>query len=576
VLHRVGNCGARDLTQTLMPFDFYAVVVGSGFGASVVAYRLADAGKKVCVLERGKKYPPGSFPRSPRDVARNFWDPASGLFGMFDLWSFRRFEALVSSGLGGGSLIYANVLIRKDPNWFVDEEPGGCRPWPISYDDLATHYKAVEEMLGAQRYPFDHLPYSQTPKTIAMREAAQKRGLDWYLPKLAVTFGNPHADPVPGVQIVEEPPAMYGLPRDTCRLCGECDVGCNYGSKNTLDFNYLSQSKKRGADIRTLAEVRRFERWEGGYRIDYVDHSADAEAARPTKKRDEQKHVTVTAEKLVLGAGTFGSTYLLLRNRSAFPNISPALGTRFSGNGDILSFLHQARRHVGGKSVPRWLNPGFGPVITSAIRVGDRLDGCGEEGRGFYIEDGGVPQFLNWLVESSGVSGVVPRAVMFGLRRALAHARGDPRSNVSGAVDRLFAGGRRSSTWLPVLAMGRDVPGGRMRLKRGDLDLDWSTQSSSAYFAKVGRTLHEIAEALEAKISDWPLWLFKRVITVHPLGGCPMGCSAQEGVVNDRGQVFGYPGVYVVDGSVMPGPVGPNPSLTIAAFADRAADAMLP
>src|SRR6266498_2016023 len=121
-----------------MPFDFYAVVVGSGFGA------------------------------------------------------------LVSSGLGGGSLIYANVLIRKDPNWFVDEEPGGCRPWPISYDDLATHYKAVEEMLGAQRYPFDHLPYSQTPKTIAMREAAQKRGLDWYLPKLAVTFGNPHADPVPG------------------------------------------------------------------------------------------------------------------------------------------------------------------------------------------------------------------------------------------------------------------------------------------------------------------------------------------------------------------------------------------
>ncbi len=200
-----------------MPFDFYAVVVGSGFGASVVAYRLADAGKKVCVLERGKKYPPGSFPRSPRDVARNFWDPASGLFGMFDLWSFRRFEALVSSGLGGGSLIYANVLIRKDPNWFVDEEPGGCRPWPISYDDLATHYKAVEEMLGAQRYPFDHLPYSQTPKTIAMREAAQKRGLDWYLPKLAVTFGNPHAAPVPGVQIVEEPPAMYGLPRDTCR-----------------------------------------------------------------------------------------------------------------------------------------------------------------------------------------------------------------------------------------------------------------------------------------------------------------------------------------------------------------------
>jgi cholesterol oxidase len=550
-----------------MPFDFDAVIVGSGFGASVVAYRLAKEKKRVCVLERGKKYPPGSFPRSPRDVARNFWDPASGLFGMYDLWSFRRFEALVSSGLGGGSLIYANVLIRKDENWFVDEQPDGCRPWPISRSDLEPHYDAVETMLGATPYPFGVTPYNATPKTIAMLEAAEGRGLKWSLPNLAVTFGNPGAAPVPGVQIVEEPPAMYGLPRDTCRLCGECDVGCNYGSKNTLDFNYLSQAKEHGADIRTLAEVRRFEPWNGGYRIDYVDHFADAEAARPTEKRDEQRHVTVTAEKLVLGAGTFGSTYLLLRNRSAFPSISPALGTRFSGNGDVLSFLHHAATS---------LNPGFGPVITSAIRVGDRLDGCGEEGRGFYIEDGGVPQFFNWLQESSGALHVVPRAVMFGLRRVLAHASGDPRSNVSGAIDRLFAGGRRSSTWLPVLAMGRDVPGGRMRLKRGDLDLDWSAQSSSAYFAKVGRTLHEIAEALEAKISDWPLWLFKRVITVHPLGGCPMGCAPNEGVVDHEGQVFGYSGLYVVDGSVMPGPVGPNPSLTIAAFADRAADAMLP
>jgi cholesterol oxidase len=550
-----------------MPFDFDAVIVGSGFGASVVAYRLAKARKRVCVLERGRKYPPGSFPRSPRDVARNFWDPASGLFGMFDLWSFRRFEALVSSGLGGGSLIYANVLIRKDENWFVDEQPDGCRPWPISRAALEPHYDAVEDMLGAQRYPFDHLPYSQTPKTIAMREAAEKRGLDWCLPNLAVTFRNPGEAPVPGIPIDEPITTLHDLPRDTCRLCGECDIGCNYGSKNTLDFNYLSQALDHDADIRPLAEVRRFERWEGGYRIEYIDHSADAEAARPTGERKQQKPVTVTAEKLVLGAGTFGSTYLLLRNRSAFPDISPALGTRFSGNGDLLTFLHHA---------PTGLNAGFGPVITSAIRVGDRLDGCGEEGRGFYIEDGGVPQFFNWLVESSGALHVVPRAVMFGLRRVLAHASGDPRSNVSGAVDRLFAGGRRSSTWLPVLAMGRDVPDGVMRLKRGNLDLDWSTRSSSAYFAKVQRTLHEIARALDAKLANLPLWLFKRVITVHPLGGCPMGCAPEEGVVDDRGRVFGYPGLYVVDGSVMPGPVGPNPSLTIAAFADRAADAMLP
>jgi cholesterol oxidase len=560
-----------------MAFDFDAVIVGSGFGASVVAYRLARAGRSVCVLERGKKYPPGSFPRSPRDVSRNFWDPAAGLFGMFDLWSFRRFEALVSSGVGGGSLIYANVLIRKDRKWFVDEQPDGCRPWPITYDDLEPHYDEVETMLGAEPYPVDFSPYSDTPKTIAMHQAAEDLHLDWHLPNLAVTFRpNPDEDPIPGVPIDEPVPALHRLPRDTCRLCGECDVGCNYGSKNTLDFNYLSHAKECGAAIRPLAEVRRFEPLDGGgYRIHYIDHRRDAEAERPTKNRKEQKHVTVTAEKLVLGAGTFGSTYLLLRNRSAFPNISPALGTRFSGNGDLLSFLHHAHMQVAGRSVPRRLNAGFGPVITSAIRVGDRLDGCGQEGRGFYIEDGGVPQFFNWLVEASGAVHVIPRAAMFGLRRLLAHAQAEPRSNVSGAVDRLFAGGWKSSTWLPLLAMGRDVPDGTMRLKGGDLDLDWSTESSNAYFARVDHTLHQIAEALHAKLARWPLWLFKRVITVHPLGGCPVGCAPEEGVVDERGQVFGYPDLYVVDGSVMPGPVGPNPSLTIAAFADLAADAML-
>ncbi len=553
---------------------FDAVVVGSGFGASVVAYRLAEAGEQVCVLERGRAYPPGSFPRSPRDVARSVWDPRSGLFGMFDIWSFRRFESVVSSGLGGGSLIYANVLIRKDPQWFVEESPGGYRPWPVSYDDLEPHYKNVEDMLGAQQYPFHLEPYSQTPKTIAMREAAQWLGLEWKLPNLAVTFANRGEAPVIGKPIREESPNLHGRTRDTCRLCGECDAGCNYGSKNTLDYTYLSRAKDHGAEIRTLAEVRRIEPMAGGgYRITYVQHDPDDDRARPITALP---HITVTAKRLVLGAGTFGSTYLLLRNRSAFPKVSAALGTRFSGNGDLLTFFRHARRKADGGSVPRWLNPGFGPVITSAIRVGDRLDGDAESGRGFYIEDGGIPQFVNWLDEARGTPSALLRAATFVVRRLAAHARGVPRSNVSADVEAVIGGGLRSSTWLPVLAQGRDTPDGVMRLKRGDLDLDWTMQSSSAYFTRVEGLLHQIAEVLGAKLTNWPLRLFERVITVHPLGGCPMGVNEAEGVVDDRGEVFGYRGLYVVDGAAMPGPVGPNPSLTIAAFADRAADGMLP
>jgi cholesterol oxidase len=134
-----------------------------------------------------------------------------------------------------------------------------------------------------------------------------------------------------------------------------------------------------------------------------------------------------------------------------------------------------------------------------------------------------------------------------------------------------MGGGVTSATMLPVLCMGRDIPDGIMRLRRGDLDLDWTTSSSATFFARVEDTLAKIARVLGASLANTPLWLFKRVITVHPLGGVPMAASPDRGVVNGWGEAFAYPGLFVVDGSVMPGPVGPNPSLTIAAFAERAA-----
>src|SRR5690242_14799485 len=129
----------------MTPGHWDAVVVGSGFGGSTVAYRLAEAGLSVCLLERGKAYPPGSFPRSPLGIRRNFWDPSAGDYGMFNVWSFRGIEGLVSSGLGGGSLIYANVLLRKDPKWFIRQDHGGAYEyWPVTYDDLVPHYEHVE------------------------------------------------------------------------------------------------------------------------------------------------------------------------------------------------------------------------------------------------------------------------------------------------------------------------------------------------------------------------------------------------------------------------------------------------
>jgi cholesterol oxidase len=545
---------------------FDAVVVGSGFGASVAACRLAQAGREVLVLERGRSYPPGSFPRSPRLLAQNLWDPGNRLYGMFDVWSFRGIEALVSSGLGGGSLIYANVLIRKDPAWFVDDIPGQpAQPWPVTYRDLEPHYEAAETMLGAQRYPFDVAPYSSTAKTEAMRYAASQLGLDWQLPNLAVTFANPGRPPVPSEPIAEAHPNLHGRSRHTCRLCGECDIGCNDGAKNTLDYNYLSRAVDAGAVIRTLSQVHDIEPGEGGFLVTYIRRDPEGAPGAVGERH------TVFAERLIVGAGTFGSTHLLLRNRSAFPHLSQTLGSRFSGNGDLLTFLLHSRRQVEGTPVPRPLNPEFGPVITSAIRMPDTLDGKGDVGRGFYIEDGGNPQFLDWVAQTTGAPLVAARLARFLGRRAWAHVTGRPRSGISGDVASLMGGGVTSATMLPVLCMGRDLPDGTMRLRRGDLDLDWTTASSATFFARVEDTLARISEVLGASLANTPLWLFKRVITVHPLGGVPMGASPARGVVNGWGEAFAYPGLHVVDGSVMPGPVGPNPSLTIAAFAERVA-----
>ena len=150
-----------------------------------MAYRLAAAGLDLCVLERGERWPPGSFPRTPLEFAQALWAPDRGLHGLYDVWSFRGLGALVSSGLGGSSLIYANVLLEKDEEWFR-RAPGDGNPWPIRYSDLEPHYRAVREILTPAPYP-EHL-HAAAPKALAFHDAARARGLAPFWPPLAVTF----------------------------------------------------------------------------------------------------------------------------------------------------------------------------------------------------------------------------------------------------------------------------------------------------------------------------------------------------------------------------------------------------
>ncbi len=544
-----------------------ALVVGSGFGGSVAAFRFASAGRQVVVFERGRAYPPGSFARTPAQLGKAFWDPSEALYGLYDAWSFAGLEGVVSSGLGGGSLIYANVLLRKDPEWFVHDSPvpgGGYENWPFSREDLDPHYDAVAAMLTPTPYP-----YQDTLKTRAMEECAEALGLECQRPPLAVSFSpTPHAPPGRGLPLLPAPYGnVHGAGRQTCTLCGECDLGCNTGAKNTLDHTYLSAAARHGADLRTLHEVRGFRPLPGGgYEVRYVVHHDDGEG-RSTRELPER---VVHCSRLVLAAGTFGTTFLLLRSRASLPGLSRRLGTRFSGNGDLLTLLLGAQTAQG---AGRPVDGSVGPVITSAIRVPDRVDGG--TGRGYYVEDAGYPAFANWLIETGQLRSLGRRAARLAFRMLKDRVTRSQASNVSSALAGAVGDGRLSSCSLPLLGMGRDVPDGVMSLHDGRLAVDWTLSTSTGYFTALRHTMEDLGGVLGATFSDNPLWWAKRVITVHPLGGAPVGRHPGEGVCDPYGEVFGFPGLHVLDGSAMPGPVGANPAFTIAALADRACDRIL-
>lgn len=565
---------------------FDAIVIGSGFGGSVMAYRLAKAGQRVCLLERGKPYPPSQFGRSPDEMRRNFWDPSEGLQGLFDVWSFKGTDAVVSSGLGGGSLIYANVLLRKPESWFVrgDIERGATEDWLHSRAELDPHYEEVERMLGGTPFPYQREPYVQIKKTRALKEAAERAGYEWCAPKLAISFGPEH-QPEPNLPIHEERTNLHGTRRTTCRLCGECNVGCSTGSKNSLDYTYLSAASHLGLDIRARSEVRTIGYWKNGeapsggklrFRIQYVVHSDDHEGA-PYPTSTLPLH-DLFAHRVIVSAGTYGSTYLLLKAQrdGHLKNLSPKLGTRIGGNGDFLSFAWKAQEKKGGRSIPRPIEASRGPVITSTVIVPDQIDGG--PGRGFYMQDAGIPAFASWILQPVEGVGVVTALARFGWQYLLRLLGKAPNAGLDKPIADLIQSTATGSS-LPFLGMGRDVPNGVLSLdeKENELHLEYSKRDSEELFRGMQVAGKKLSDALGAEYKVNPLHRLDRVITVHPLGGCPMGRSEEEGVVDAHGRVYGdgNEGLYVADGSVMPGPVGPNPALTIAALSNLFADAIL-
>ena len=570
-----------------------AVVIGSGFGGAVAAYQLAAGSDlRVLLLERGLPYPPGSFARTPREMSRNFWDPSAGLHGLFEMWSFSHVRALVSSGLGGGSLIYANVLLRKPPASFAADASDDGVAWPVTAADLAAEYDAVADVLTPTPLPDEYFEAPRerggVPKTQRFFAAARAGGLEPVRAPIAVTFAAPDGDggaaarPVPGVPFGAD--NLHGRPRHTCTLVGECDIGCNEGAKNSLDYTYLSRFLAQGGDrahIFTCCEATGIEPAGagsgGGYRVHFVEHrDARAQVRRRREPRDPGAPLldpetdetsdawtrTVTAPVVVVAGGTFGSTRLLLASRPRLPRLSAQLGRRFSTNGDLLTVARECRDPDGS---PRNLDPTYGPVITAYAEHA-------AHGRRLWMQDAGGPGVSAW-----GWQGGEMGRDLWAARALLpALIRGRHGGRISGLLSRALGSAESSASMLPMLTMGEDVSGGRMRLEGDGLALDWNPRGASrSYFAAAVRLAQLFVTGLGGRLGPPLAAHWAPGLTAHPLGGCPMGADARSGVVDSRGEVFGYPGLFVADGSIMPGPVGPNPSFTIAAMARRIGTAAL-
>ena len=557
--------------------SYYDVlVVGSGYGGAITASRLARAGKSVAVLERGREIQTGEYPETLLEMERevNVMTPlpfdecikkgaeAAHLLnptGLFNFHLHPDINVLVGCGLGGTSLINANVSLRPDASvWARDVWPEELRPNERGElpDDLVRGFERAERMLGANVYP-DSAP--RLAKLEAHRATAAAMGAPYTLVPINVTF--------------EDRVNEAGVQQRACVRCGDCVSGCNHGAKNTVLMNYLPDAKSFGAEIFTNA------------RVESVRRSPDGEGfqvsfrlLRAGQEIFDGPALFVSAGVVVLAAGTLGSTEILLRSRAAGLPVSDKLGDRFGGNGDALAFAYNADRPVHGVGYgaePTDPLAPVGPTITGMID----LRGHASPEERMIIEEGAIPGALGAVLPNifSAAAAILGRdtdtSVLGKARQASRAAESAIFGSHRGAV-------AQTQTYL---LMVDDQGDGRLSMDAGgDLQIAWSGLGARPVFQLAATRALDAATALRGVYVKDPIWskpFNDKLITVHPLGGCSVGESAEAGVVNHKGQVFAgasgdavHEGLYVADGAIIPCPLGVNPLLTISALAERNAE----
>jgi len=547
----------RRISSPLDQMDehYTVVVIGSGYGGSIAASRLARAGQRVCLLERGAEIVTGEYPDTPMEVAHAAqFDTRGGVRGanngMLRFSLHEDISVLTGNGLGGTSLINANVSLPPERRVFDDPR------WPADLradldSILGEAMDRATAMLRPVPYPDD---WPSLAKLDALEKSAGHMGQPFIRPPINVTFED-------GINHV-------GVEQHACTLCGDCVSGCNYGAKNTLLMNYLPDAKRHGAEIFCDIEVRHVEREDDGrWTVHY----------RPVglgRERFGAAEPFVRADIVILSAGSLGSTEILLRSGEQGLDLSERLGSSFSGNGDVVGLGYNSDIEIHGighgSSDPEGRTP-VGPCITGLIDAREQPDLA----HGIVIEEGVLP---------GAVAGLMP-LILATAGRAIGHdtdrGAADLAAEIGREMESLVRGpyhGAVDHTQIFLLNTHDDA-GGQFDLDDDRLTIQWDGAGDQESIHRANAALEEATEAIGGTYLRNPLWsklVGRDLITVHPLGGCPMGDDSGTGVVDAKGRVFRgaaggevHEGLYVADGSIIPTALGVNPLLTISALAEH-------
>ncbi len=529
--------GPLSRPRAALGYAYDVIVVGSGYGGGVAASRLARAGKRVCVLERGREFATGEFPTRFPDIRKEMRVTSRSIRtgapdALYDVRVGDDMHVVVGCGLGGGSLINAGVALRPDARVFSDEA------WPgeIAEDGaLAEGYARAEAWIRPARDP----RAATLDKYRVLDAAGRALGHGAEAPPVAVNF--------------EGGTSAGGVAQPACTRCGDCCGGCNVGAKTTVALTYLPDAVRHGAEIFTGATARRVSRRaDGGWRV-HVAFENGGEHREPERE--------LAAPIVILSAGALGSTEILLRSREQGLPLSDRLGRGFSANGDIIAFGYGAANPVNAVGVGHPCKV-EGLVVGAAVSGQIEISGGGDLSQAVRVQEGALP---------SALAPVLPVLFL-------------PNGRLLGALQSLVKGVYKGpfSRLQTFFAVSHDSASGRLGLEGDRLALSWPGAADEPVHARLDALLSALVAAAGGSYVKNPLagsLMGRQPATAHPLGGCGMGRDRDRGVVDHKCRVFDgdagsaaavHEGLYVVDGAVIPRSLGVNPLLTITALAERA------